>query len=192
MIVLFLPSIAYLIGAIPMGFIIARCAGFADITQLGSGNIGATNVARIAGKKYFLLVFLADAAKAFLYLYFLQCCEVALSMQYLCALFLILGNSFSLFLGGKGGKGVATSVGIMAAFNIYVLCAMLFLWLCGVMKTRNIGISSVITLFLLPIFVFVLVQQITDFFLLTLFISWWGIWRHAENIKQFLKSFEAA
>lgn len=181
-------SCAYLTGAIPTGFIIARLAGIADITAHGSGNIGATNVARVAGKQYFLLVFLIDVLKAYLFLWLLQHLNVHYLIQYLCTISLIIGNSFSLFLGGKGGKGVATSVGIMAFFNFYVLTAMLFFWLGCVLKTRNVGISSVIALFLLPILVFASMPQITDFLILCVFMSCWGIWRHAENIKKFLKN----
>ncbi len=191
MISFFLPLFAYLIGAIPVGFIIARLAGIEDITQLGSGNIGATNVARVAGKKLFLVVFLADAAKAGLYLWLLHYLGMSSFFHYLCAVFLIIGNSFSLFLGGKGGKGVATSVGILAFFNPYALSALLIVWLLSVLKTRNVGISSVLALFLLPIIVLAITQHITDLFLLTLFISWWGIWRHAENIKHYFKIAQA-
>ena len=176
---------AYLIGAIPTGFLVARLAGISDITQHGSGNIGATNVARIAGKKYFLVVFLLDAAKAYVYLMLLQYFGVHHLMQYAVAAVLLIGNSFSLFLAGKGGKGVATSIGIMTACNIKILVAMLMLWLIFFIKTRIVGISSVITLLSLPILVFAAYPAITDFFLLCLFISCWGIWRHASNIKQF-------
>lgn len=133
-----------------------------------------------------------DVAKAYLYLCFAQYCGFNTSIQHLCAVSLMLGNSFSLFLGGKGGKGVATSVGIMAFFNAYVLCALFLFWLCSFLKTRNVGISSVIALLLLPITVFVSMPQVTDFFLLCVFISWWGIWRHAENIKQYLKTLKTA
>lgn len=184
--------VAYLIGAIPTGFLVARLAGISDITQHGSGNIGATNVARVAGKKYFLVVFLLDVAKAWLYLMLLHYYGVHDLIQYAAAATLLIGNSFSLFLGGKGGKGVATAVGIMAACNVKIVVAMLIFWLVFFIKTRTVGISSVITLLLLPILVFASYPVVTDFFLLCVFISCWGIWRHASNIKQFFATLRPA
>jgi glycerol-3-phosphate acyltransferase PlsY len=182
--------LAYIIGAIPTGFIIARVWGIDDITQHGSGNIGATNVARVLGKKFFLLVFFIDAAKAYCYLWLLTSLTPLIYLHYVCAALLLMGNSFSIFLQGKGGKGVATAVGILAFFDPILLGLLFILWLGGFAITRTVGLASVLAYGAFPFLVLLLRMHDTLFLLLSIFISWWGIWRHAKNIKQFVTTLQ--
>src|SRR5690348_15473304 len=102
---------AYLVGAIPTGYLIAKLKGITDIRQHGSGNIGATNVSRILGKHYFFLIFFLDAGKAYLFIHALK---AHFSFNYLCifASIVLVGNGYSIFLRGSGGKGVATLFGL--------------------------------------------------------------------------------
>src|SRR5438128_1469670 len=103
---------AYLIGSIPTGYLLAYAYGVKDITQHGSGNIGATNVARVMGKQFFLIVLLLDALKAYIVVIFAQNYVIEPLPLALVSMSVMLGNCFSIFLKGKGGKGIATGIGI--------------------------------------------------------------------------------
>ena len=114
---LLLMLLGYLIGAIPTGWLLARSIGISDITRYGSGSSGATNVARIAGLKYFFIVLFLDSAKAFLFINWLRIMHFNPIIILMSAVALLIGNSISFFLQGKGGKGVATALGILLALN---------------------------------------------------------------------------
>jgi glycerol-3-phosphate acyltransferase PlsY len=124
---------AYLIGAIPTGYIISKLFGNINILKKGSGNIGASNVGRELGKKFFFLVFFIDAGKALcavkLSVYLLDLFFISYNFYFLffTSLVLLLGNCFSVFLKFYGGKGVATSIGILLA--LYPLKLSLFFML---------------------------------------------------------------
>jgi glycerol-3-phosphate acyltransferase PlsY len=107
---------AYLLGSIPFGAVLARIKGV-DLRKIGSGNIGATNVARALGKGWAVTVLLADAAKGFVPVWLgmrWQLPDLAVAGAGLAA---IVGHMFTLFLGGRGGKGVATSLGVSLALS---------------------------------------------------------------------------
>ena len=112
-------GLAYLIGSIPFGYVIARVIGGVDIRTVGSGNIGATNVGRVLGFRFFVVVFLLDFAKGFLPTRFLPD-WLGLTWPDLpvgVAVAAILGHNFPVYLGFKGGKGVATSLGAVSALD---------------------------------------------------------------------------
>jgi acyl phosphate:glycerol-3-phosphate acyltransferase len=172
-----------LIGAIPTGWIVANFAGIDDITKQGSGNIGATNVGRILGLKYFFFVLLLDSAKAFLYVTWLAsfCSE---GIVLLSALSVLTGNGISIFLQGKGGKGVATTIGILFALNPLILYCVFFVWLFSAILIKNMGMACVSAFLALPVISY-LIPHSTDFLCTILFITCWGLWRHESNIRRF-------
>ncbi len=140
--------LAYVVGAIPTGYLLCRMIKGVDVRGCGSGNIGATNVSRVLGKKYFLLVFFLDAGKAWLTLY---ACDVFFFNAYggrLIALFLVagvllLGNAFSCFLHFKGGKGVATSFGVLGyLFPPMIVLLFASLWFVILFLTKQAFIAS--------------------------------------------------
>ena len=143
---------AYFVGAFPSGWLVARLKGVKNIRQLGSGNIGATNVARVLGIRYFFLVFFLDAFKAFGYLWIVYQISPRCECTFIYALALILGNTRSVFLGFDGGKGIATSFGILAALYPAILVLVLFVWVVAYFVTRTIGMASVFALLALPLF----------------------------------------
>ena len=108
---------AYLIGAIPTGYLFSYLYGSIDIRRYGSGNIGASNVARVFGPLSFMCVFLIDAGKAYLFMLFLKSLMYNEYSLLLCAFILLLGNMYSIFLQGDGGKGVATYVGLVTSLQ---------------------------------------------------------------------------
>ena len=182
--------IAYLIGSIPSGWLLARLVGIADITKHGSGNIGATNVARVAGIRYFFIVFFLDCIKAYLLLFFLMLFKVSSFGLLIAASGLLIGNGFSLFLNGKGGKGVATTIGILLALNSAVLYSMFMIWLCALLITKNMGITSVMTLLSLPVVTVIYSLSNPLMIILSLFITGWGLWRHESNIRSFINAYK--
>jgi len=178
---------AYFVGAIPTGFIISKLHGIRDITKHGSGNIGATNVGRKLGTYGFLIVFLIDSLKAFSYLKILHIFNVSETIQILSAIALLIGNGYSVFLQFKGGKGVATCVGILLALAPYFFLMIFLLWLLVFLCIKTVGVASVITFVSLPIVSLLIFWGNWQFIGLMLFISLWGIYRHGNNIRRFLK-----
>ena len=174
---------AYLIGSIPIGYLIARIYGINDIRRYGSHSIGATNVSRILGVHSFFIVLFGDVLKAYFYLRICSLFEVSSLVILLCAAALLIGNSHSIFLHGSGGKGVATFIGIMIAINPLFCVALIFTWLIAVAFLRVIGIASVITALMVPFYALLL----TDLygFLFMVAAATWIIWRHRSNIRLF-------
>lgn len=152
---------AYGIGAIPTGFIIARVFGIDDIRSHGSGNIGATNVARVLGKRFFFIVLMIDACKAFA---FIQTTRLFFEgneqLLFSSACFLLIGNCYSAFLAGDGGKGVSTLFGIICSFSTMLALFFMICWgtLCALTKVPALasliaaGLTTIASLFILPHF----------------------------------------
>ncbi len=183
--------IAYLIGAIPTGYLIARLQGIADIRQHGSGNIGATNVARLLGVKFFFLIFMLDALKSYGCLvgvsYYVSLLDPSVSEPacFWAAAALLIGNGYSVFLNGSGGKGVATSAGILLALFPMLVALLLGIWLVLLAITRTVGIASSGGLLAAP---FIAWHTVYDSYglVLIVFMSVWGLWMHRKNIAVYL------
>ncbi len=178
----------YLIGALPTGFLIARANGIKDITKRGSGNVGATNVARLLGTYYFFIVFLLDAAKAFLYLKVLNHFDMSEIIQIGAAVALLIGNGYSVFLKGYGGKGVATSIGIIGALLPHLLLFLVAVWSGALLITQTVGIASSIALGTLPCISWYFFCSDILLSGLIIFISLWGLYRHRENVMKYVKN----
>ncbi len=139
-------ALAYLIGSIPFGYLIARSIGGVDIRTVGSGNIGATNVGRVLGFRFFVAVFLLDFAKGFLPTRFLP---VAVGSTWPdlpvgVAVATILGHNFPVFLGFKGGKGVATSLGAVSALDAVASASAAAGFGLTLGLTRYVSVSSLV------------------------------------------------
>lgn len=174
--------LAYLIGAIPVGYLIAQLKGIADIRAHGSGNIGATNVSRFLGIHYFFIIFFLDAGKAF---FFMHAIKPYVDFNYLCifASILLFGNGCSIFLRGSGGKGVATLSGLLASLYPISTIILFCLWALLLLITHTVGIASVGTVFCLPIYAYATHNH--AFFLFALFAAFWIIRSHQSNIRAY-------
>lgn len=181
--------LAYLIGAIPTGYWFCKHLFNLDITKHGSGNIGASNVARVLGKKWFILIFLIDAGKAYgtLWLgnwllathYF----DISTSGLYFLITFaLLLGNSYSPFLSFKGGKGVATACGIFwFLLPITLNIVFILLWLIITALTAKPFIASLCSVTIILLLANMLSHETN--LLLLLFILLWLVFKHSSNIQ---------
>lgn len=145
--------IAYLLGSIPFGYLIVRRKIGADIRQTGSGGTGATNVSRRAGKTAGILTLLLDAAKGCVAVVIAQVVSGDDWMVAAAAIAALVGHIFPVWLGFRGGKGVATAVGIFAVLApIALLCAGV-IFLAIVVTTRYVSLGSIIAAVLVPVFV---------------------------------------
>lgn len=179
---LFIGSLAYLIGAIPTGYLIAQLKGIADIRQHGSGNIGATNVSRILGKHYFFLIFFLDAGKAYLFLHFIK---PYFDFSHVCffAGILLFGNGYSIFLRGTGGKGVATLCGLLIALHPQTALILFGIWSLLLLLIQTVGMASVGAAIWLPFLAYKTYNP--PFFLFSLFATLWIIHTHRSNITAY-------
>jgi acyl-phosphate glycerol 3-phosphate acyltransferase len=142
--------VAYLIGSIPFGLIIARWFGGIDIRTVGSGNIGATNVGRVLGFRFFVVVFLLDFLKGMLPTYYLPMMASrasGLELPHLpvgVAIAAILGHNFPIYLRFQGGKGVATSLGAVSALDAFAGISAATGFTIALLLTRYVSISSIV------------------------------------------------
>jgi glycerol-3-phosphate acyltransferase PlsY len=171
---------AYIIGAFPTGYLIAKLKGINDIRTHGSGNIGATNVSRFLGKHYFFIIFFLDAGKAF---FFMHMIKDYVAFNYLCLLasILLFGNGCSLFLKGSGGKGIATLCGLLLSLCPIVLIPLFIVWFLIFSFTHTVGIASTITISFFPLCAYNIDPH--AFFLFSLFATLWIILKHRSNIQ---------
>ena len=170
------PLLAFLLGSIPFGLFIARLKGI-DIRQHGSGNIGATNVLRVVGKKHGIVCLILDALKGYLptllavslirfegqrtgieaisdYSYVFSQADQwkAQTLQVLTGLFSILGHNYSPWVGFKGGKGIATSAGVLLAlFPFFGVMLLIIIWLLLFWTTRYVSVASIGAAAALPV-----------------------------------------
>lgn len=175
---------AYLIGSIPIGYIVARFAGVDDIRSHGSGNIGATNVARTLGSAYFVPVFFGDFLKAYGTVMLVSYLSANIYLFYAAAVAYLIGNGYSIFLHGSGGKGVAATAGVFAAYDPYLLFLTFASWGLVYAKTRTNGIASVGSAIVAPVCAFMIGLPWHGVVFVTS-ISAWIIARHYENIKNY-------
>lgn len=142
---LLLLGVGYLIGSVPVGYMIARWRGIDDIRLHGSGATGATNVSRVLGKRYFFIIFAFDFLKAYASLALaFYLCNVTSEYLSIFAIGLVAGNGWPVFLGFRGGKGVATSLGILALLVPLTMALLLLIWFIVWRRVKNIGIASVV------------------------------------------------
>ena len=186
--------VAYLTGSIPSGYWIAKYFYKVDVTATGSGNIGATNVARVlSSKSLFFLIFSLDASKAFLCLKFFETIWGTLGQPQilLAASMLLLGNMFSCFMNFKGGKGVSTFVGFLAFFSFPLAILFVGVWILSLATFKQSDCSSLTATALTPIFYTFFAKDFSQVGLIFLiFATILIFWRHKKNVLILLSGVE--
>jgi acyl phosphate:glycerol-3-phosphate acyltransferase len=200
MIWLLIAILSYFIGSIPSGYLVARSQGV-DIRQQGSRNIGATNVLRVMGKKWGYLVYICDAFKGFLAVKIgmLLAAHFLLSPVMggvVAAVACILGHNYTIWLGFKGGKGIATSSGvILASFPILVICCVALSWIVVFYASKYVSLASIAGAVSLPISVFLFVARTgAEFWTLfgfSVVLAILAVWRHQANIVRLINGTES-
>jgi len=185
---------AYLVGSIPFGKLIAGYVAHIDITRRGSGNIGATNVARELGMKWGIVTLVLDMLKGLapmvLYSWYASGSgtghDLTLAAIGLCALG---GHMFPLFLGFQGGKGVATALGVYLALSPLSCLFGLILFVVAVSIWNFISLGSLIAACTMPLILFLL-DKPYPFFSLSVVMALLICWKHKENIRRLIKGEE--
>jgi len=183
--------LAYFFGSLPTGFLVAR-AMRVDITQVGSGNIGATNVFRVLGKGPGALVLIVDLLKGAMAVQYASALAVAmapsdsLALPALAALGAVLGHNYTCWLGFKGGKGVATSAGAMAALIPPAFGVTVITWLLVFFLSRYVSMASIAAAIILPVATVFTVSGPTRWPLVafTSALAALAVWRHRANIDR--------
>ena len=219
------PILAFLLGSIPFGLFIARLKGI-DIRQHGSGNIGATNVLRVVGKKYGITCLILDALKGliptllaitlirfegqstnFSFRFLLDQGHVfgasdqwkAQSLQVLSGLLAILGHNYSPWVGFKGGKGIATSAGVLIALAPAGVVLLILVWIVAFKLSHYVSVASIAAAALLPpIIIFgswyhgklAAGTWNKPLFFFSVVIAVLAIWKHRGNIQRLMNGTE--
>jgi acyl phosphate:glycerol-3-phosphate acyltransferase len=196
--------ISYLVGSIPTAYLAGKILKGIDIRKFGSGNIGATNALRVLGKKTGATVLLIDVLKGVIPVIFLgkyvlsQGISLSQELVYIAiAASCVIGHIWTIFLGFKGGKGVATSLGVLIGISLKLqavaisLGIMLFIWLVIFIIFRMVSLASVIAALAFPICVIILKQPLS-LFIFALILSLLVVWRHRANIKRIIQGKEPA
>jgi len=181
---LFVPA-AYLIGSISSAIIVCRLMGLPDPREQGSGNPGATNVMRIGGKKAAIITLLGDLLKGLIPVYAANVLAVPVEILAATGLAAFIGHLYPVFFKFEGGKGVATSIGVLLGFSWLLGLAFVGTWLAVYKLGKISSLSALVASVLSPIYAWFIVGDVTlvgASLVMTVLL----VWRHQSNIKKLL------
>jgi glycerol-3-phosphate acyltransferase PlsY len=182
--------ISYLLGSISFSYLFARMLKGIDIREHGSGNAGATNTLRVLGKGPAVIVLLLDVAKG----------AAAVGVGYwfthdptimmICGMSAVVGHNWPIFLKFRGGKGIATTIGVMAILVFYAALFAGIVAILSIVISRYVSLGSLIFTAGLPVSIFVLGSYPPSYFWLSLVFAVFAFWRHKDNIVRLVKGQE--
>ncbi|MFA4994971.1 MAG: glycerol-3-phosphate 1-O-acyltransferase PlsY [Bdellovibrionales bacterium] len=178
--------LAYLLGSIPSGLLLTRAAGLGDIRDIGSGNIGATNVLRTGNKKLAALTLLLDFLKGVVAVLIAAAFDPALAQ--IAALGAVMGHMFPVWLKFKGGKGVATGIGVITALHPLTGLVTLIVWLPVVAVLRISSLATLIVAFFVPLLLASFGRA--DLVLVSVIIIGLIFFKHRANIHRLINRTE--
>lgn len=183
---LLLIGVGYLLGSVPFGFILARLGGAGDIRDIGSGNIGATNVLRTGRKGLAAATLLLDLGKGFTAVW------IAASMspgdQLVAGAGAMLGHLYPVWLGFRGGKGVATLMGVALAVDWRIGAIFAVIWLGTIALVRVSSLGGILAAISVPVSAMIIGR--TDLAPLSAALALLVLWRHQDNIRRLLRGEE--
>ena len=179
--------LSYLMGSIPFGFILTKILLKKDIREIGSGNIGATNVLRTGNKMIGYITLSLDILKAIIPLLVIKFNHP--EFLFISALSIFLGHVFPLWLKFKGGKGVATYVGMLFCINYILGFVFIICWLIIFIISRYSSLSSLIASLTIPLYHFFILDNNNYYFFIILFIL--IFFTHRENVKRLINNTES-
>ena len=180
---------AYLLGSVSSAIIICRVMGYPDPRTIGSGNPGATNVMRQGGKTAAVVTLLGDLLKGFIPVMIAKFFGVSLTVQLLVGMAAFLGHLYPVFFAFKGGKGVATAVGILLGLNLMVALTAIAIWLIMFAIKRISSLSALTTTALSPLYVW-LITHSKEFLVFSIVLAALIFWRHRSNIQNLIAGTE--
>ena len=179
--------VCYFLGSIPFGFILTKFFLKQDIREIGSGNIGATNVLRTGNKSIGYLTLLLDILKAVIPVIFIK---INFSEYlFISSLSVFLGHVFPIWLKFKGGKGVATYLGILFCINYILGLVFILVWFLIFLIFKYSSLSSILATFTIPVFYYFFINNENYYFFIIMFIL--IFFTHRENIKRLLNNTES-
>ena len=182
----------YLIGSLPFALILTKLSGFGDIRNIGSGNVGATNVLRTGNKLLAIIVLSLDILKGLIpyliiYIYFN---ELSLLNKIFLCHFAIIGHIYPVWLKFKGGKGVATYIGFLFGLNPYIAISFLLIWLVVAYISKYSSLGSLIGIFIAPTY-FIFINFNFNISIFFIYLSFVIVIKHKENIKRLINKTES-
>ncbi len=186
--IIFVIIISYILGNFSTAYLIAKLYAGIDIRKYGSGNAGATNALRTLGKKAGIAALLGDVLKGI--------CAVVLGKliagedgQILAGLFVVVGHNWPAFLNFKGGKGVATTIGVMIAINPFIIAGIVPAGIIFIAITKYVSLASILGMAVFP-FIMLLTRQSVKLVVFSFILSIMSVYRHKTNIKRLLAGTE--
>ena len=180
-------TFAYLIGSIPSGIIWAKFFKLGSLRNIGSGNIGATNVLRTGNRIAAFLTLFCDAGKGFVAVFLAEMFTQELTIQAVC-LFVFIGHCFPIWLKFKGGKGVATYIGIVSSMNLLFGFITCMIWLLTATMLRMSSLSALISAVFGPILVYFILDS--SYLGISIVLTFLIFWTHKTNIYRILNGTE--
>ncbi len=183
--------IAYFLGSIPWGYILVKLFVRKDVREIGSGNIGATNVTRTGSKFLGVLTLILDGLKGYVSIYIADYLSKGdYRIVLLAGILAIFGHCYTIFLKFKGGKGVATSAGVFLALKpICVLYSLIFFLVVVAIK-RYVSLGSILGALSFPLFLYLTGERDPYLIVGSLLVALIIVYRHKENIDRLLKGQE--
>ena len=179
--------ISYLMGSIPFGLILTKIFLNKDIRKIGSGNIGATNVLRAGNKIVGYLTLILDVLKAIIPIIYIKLNYP--DLIYVSSLSVFLGHVFSIWLKFKGGKGVATYVGILFCINYFLGIIFIISWLIIFIISKFSSLGSILSSLVIPIYIFLNSDYNNEYFFVIMFVL--ILFTHRENVKRLINKEES-
>jgi glycerol-3-phosphate acyltransferase PlsY len=176
--------LAYLAGSIPFGLVVGKLFFGVDVREHGSGNVGTTNVGRVLGKKAGITVFVCDMLKGYLP----AAVGAGLFHPWLAIIVAaspVVGHMYSIFLKGRGGKGIATGAGVVLALVPLLFAIVISLWIALVLTTRYVSVASLAAASLVPLLA-VALQEPLPYKIAGLLVATVIWWAHRGNIRRLL------
>ena len=181
-------SLGYLLGSIPFGYVLTKMAGLGDVRSIGSGNIGATNVLRTGNKKLAAATLLLDALKATVAAVVAQL-VFGENAGLLAGFAAFIGHLFPIWLGFKGGKGVATYIGMLLGVAPLMVLVFAVAWLSVAFITRYSSLSALVATLAIPVVLWIL--GVEEAALITSAMTVITFWRHKTNIERLIAGTES-
>ena len=189
---LLLTILFYLIGSFPFALILTKLSGFGDIRNIGSGNVGATNVLRTGNKLLAIIVLSLDILKGLIpyliiHIYFN---ELSLLNKIFLCHFAVIGHIYPIWLKFKGGKGVATYIGFLFGLNPYIAISFLLIWLVVAYMSKYSSLGSLVGIFVAPAY-FIFINFNFNISIFFIYLSFVIVIKHKENIKRLINKTES-
>ena len=182
----------YLVGSLPFALILTKLSGFGDIRNIGSGNVGATNVLRTGNKLLAIIVLSLDILKGLIpyliiHIYFN---ELSLLNKIFLCHFAVIGHIYPIWLKFKGGKGVATYIGFLFGLNPYIAISFLLIWLVVAYMSKYSSLGSLVGIFVAPTY-FIFINFNFNISIFFIYLSFVIVIKHKENIKRLINKTES-